>query len=72
MPRSLTQESTGATTVQQLGGPNQAKPESRAKPKKERGRGLGRGLGEPLPRKVLEFRTSNRSIWCILETEILI
>ena len=53
------------------GGPNRAKPESRAKPEKERGRGLGRALGEPLPRKILKFRTSNSSIWCILETGIL-
>ena len=37
----------GATTIQKLGGPNRAKPESRAKPEKERRRGLGRGLGEP-------------------------
>ena len=28
-----------------------AKPEPRAKPEKKRGEGLGRGLGEPLPRK---------------------
>ena len=55
----------GATTIQKLGSPNRAKPE------KERGRGLGRGLGEPLPRKFLEFWTSNRSIWCIDERKIL-
>ena len=30
-----------------------------------------RGLGEPLPRKFLEFQTSNRSLWCIVEREIL-
>ena len=39
-------------------------------PRKSGGRGLGRGLGEPLPRKFLEFRTSNRSIWCIVERGI--
>ena len=61
----------GATTAQILWGRKRAKPESRAKPEKERGRGLGRGLGEPLPRKYLDFRTSNRSIWCIVEMEIL-
>ena len=31
-----------------------AKPEPRVKPEKKRGRGLGRGLGEPLPRKFLK------------------
>ena len=36
-----------------------AETESRAKPEQKRGSGLGRGLGEPLPRKFLEFRTSN-------------
>ena len=40
-------------------------------PRKSGARGLGRGLGEPLPRKILKFRTSNSSIWCILETGIL-
>ena len=39
-------------------------------PRKSGGRGLGRGLGEPLPRNFLEFRTSNRSIWCIVERGI--
>ena len=39
-------------------------------PRKSGERGLGRGLGEPLPRKFLEFRTSNRSIWCIVEKGI--
>ena len=34
------------------------------------GEGSGEGLGEPLPRKFLEFRTSNRSIWCIVEKGI--
>ena len=34
-----------------------AKPEPRAKPEKNRGRGLGRGLGEPLPRKFLKKST---------------
>ena len=34
-----------------------AKPEPRAKPEKKRGRGLGRGLGEPLPRKFLKNQT---------------
>ena len=45
--------------------------ESRPTSEKERGMGLGRGLGEPLSRKFSEFRTSNRSIWCIVEREIL-
>ena len=78
-------ESTkGATTLQKLGAnwatPEsrtrsardlRANPESRAKPEKEWGRGLGRGLGELLPIKVCEFRTSIRSIWCLVEKEIL-
>ena len=34
-----------------------AKPEPRAKPEKKRGRGLGRGFGEPLPRKFLKNQT---------------
>ena len=34
-----------------------AKPEPRAKPEKKRGRGLGRGLGEPLSRKFLKNQT---------------
>ena len=54
------------------GGAIQAKPESgvrsawdlRAKPS-------GEGLSEPLPRNFLEFRTSNRYIWCMVEREIL-
>ena len=29
------------------------------------GRGLGRGLGEPLPRKFLKIWNDNRAIWCI-------
>ena len=33
--------------------------DARIEPEKERGIGLVRGLGEPLPRKFLEFRTSN-------------
>ena len=36
-----------------------AKPEPRAKPEKKRGRGLGRGLGQPLPRKFLKNQTWN-------------
>ena len=50
-----------------------AKPESKAKSEKERGRGLGGVLVSTSPPsgKVLEFRTSNRSIWCIIvETKI--
>ena len=35
------------------------------------GGGLGEGLTEPLLRKSLEFQTSNRSIWCIVEKENL-
>ena len=34
-----------------------AKPESRAKPEIKRGKGLERGLGEPLPRKFLKIHT---------------
>ena len=45
--------------------------ESRPKSEKERGMGLGRGLSEPLSRKFSEFQISNRSIWCIVEREIL-
>ena len=44
-----------------------AKPESRMKPEKKRRRGLGRGLGEPLPRKFLKNETWNHSFWCIFE-----
>ena len=33
------------------------KPELRAKPEIERGRGLGRGLGQPIPRKFLKMHT---------------
>ena len=47
-----------------------AKPEPRAKPEKNRGRGLGRGLGEPLPRKFLKNQTWNQSFWCIFEAII--
>ena len=58
---------------QKLGGRNRAKPDARAEPEKEWGRGMGRkgALDEPLPRKCLEFRTSNRSNCCIVETKIL-
>ena len=49
-------------------GPNRMKPESRAKPEKERGEGLGRWAP---PRNFSEFRTSYRLIWCIVEREIL-
>ena len=31
---------------------------------------LGRGLGEPLPRKFLKIQTWNRSFWCIVEAKI--
>ena len=47
-----------------------AKPEPRAKPENNRGRGLGRGLGEPLPRKFLKNQTWNHSFWCIFEAII--
>ena len=47
-----------------------AKPEPRANPEKKRGRGLGRGLGEPLPRKFLKNQTWNHSFWCIFEAII--
>ena len=33
--------------------------------------GSGEGLSEPVPRKFLEFRTSNRYIWCMVKREIL-
>ena len=46
----------GRNHASKVGGPNRAKPE------KER--------GEPLPGKVLEFRTSNRSVWCTVEREL--
>ena len=39
-------------------------------PKKSGGRGLGRGLGEPLPRKFLKNQTWNHSFWCIFEAVI--
>ena len=34
------------------------------------GKGLGRRLGEPLPRKFLKIHTWNRAIWCIVEAKI--
>ena len=37
---------------------------------KSGGRGLGRGLGEPLPRKFLKNQTWNQSFWCIFESII--
>ena len=37
---------------------------------KSGGRGLGRGLGEPLPRKFLKNQTWNHSFWCIFEAII--
>ena len=36
------------------------------------GRGLGRGLGEPLPIKVLKIHTWNHAFWCIVEAKIYI
>ena len=48
-----------------------AKPEPRAKPEKNRGgRGLGRGLGEPLPRKFLKNQTWDHPFWCIFKAII--
>ena len=35
------------------------------------GRGQGRGLSEPFPRNFLEFRTSNRYIWCMVEGNLV-
>ena len=40
--------------------------------RKSRGRGLGRGLGEPLPRKFKKNHTWNHSFWCIFEAFIWI
>ena len=40
----------GATILQKLGGPNRAKPESRAKPEKE-----GRGSVSPSPENLWNF-----------------
>ena len=79
------QREQGRNHASKVGGPNRAKtesraqsardlrakPESRAKTEEEQGRGLGRKLGESLPDIFLEFRTSNRSIWCIVQREIL-
>ena len=48
------QEMNARNHASKVGGLNRAKPESRAKPE-EQGRSLGRGLGEPFPRKFLEF-----------------
>ena len=48
----------GATTLQKLGGGGRdlrTKPESRAKPEKERGRDLGMGLVSPSPKFVEKF-----------------
>ena len=42
-----------------------AKSESRTKPKKRRGRGLGRELGEPFPRKFLKIQFDSGAIWYI-------
>ena len=74
----------GATTLQKLGGPNRAKPESsaqsarysrakpesRATPEKKREGGVW-GSMSPSPENCLEFRNSNRSIWYIVEKGIL-
>ena len=46
--------------------------ESRAKPEIERGGGLGRGLDEPLSRKILKIHTWNHAFWCIVEAKIYI
>ena len=35
-----------------------------------RGGGLGRGLGEPLPRKILKIHTWNHAFWSIVEAKI--
>ena len=43
---------------------------SRAKPEKKRGRGLGRGLGEPFPKIFLKIQTWNGAIWCIVVPDI--
>ena len=39
-----------------------------AEPEIERGRGLGRGLGEPLPRNFLKIHTRNHTIWCMFDS----
>ena len=39
-------------------------------PRHSGGRGLGRGLGEPLPRKFLKIEIWNHSFWCIVEAKI--
>ena len=77
-------EHKGATTLQKLGGNSgearirgvkrlrfegEAQIESEAREKA--GEGSGEGLSEPLPRNFLEFRTSNRYIWCMVERGIL-
>ena len=47
--------SKDANRLQKLGVPNRAKPQSRTKPEKDRESGLGRGLGELLPKTVYLF-----------------
>ena len=47
-----------------------AKSDPRAKPEKKWGRGLGRGLGEPLPWKFLKLWNDKRAIWCIFEVAV--
>ena len=39
--------------------------------RKNGGRDLVKGLGEPLPRKFVKNRTLNNSFWCIFEANIL-
>ena len=47
-----------------------SKPEPKAKPEIERGRGLGRGLGDTISRKFLKIRTRNRAIWWKVQAKI--
>ena len=74
----------GATTLQKLGirigrSPDRGheapkikgRSANRGRSLKKVGEGSERELSEPLSRKFLEFQTSNCSIWCIVEREIL-
>ena len=77
-------EHKGATTLQKLGGNSgeawisgakhlrfEGGAKSEGEAQEKAGEGSREGLSEPLPRNCLEFRTSNRYIWCMVEREIL-